>query len=298
MRLDRIQSADDAAILLDTCLTQIDGWLDGFGKNKFCRIPDFSRRFRALEAQWSRAVPFDTHFITMAIQIASQLREQGRPRWCQGNFAAAQLTAAKRMHPLRFDKAVVSILTLSEIARELDVALPPSQHSIVACGFHFPRLPELIEMSVNDRINNSPISNGVSIDKERSIVLRFLADTAQQETLTVKALAGLAQTDGGKVKKYAASYPTLRALYKALLEFPSCSTEIADVERNTLIRLRKSGDEQMIVDGNEKLLPPEAVTRPPYHWQENPSEPHPPEITVPGNALSWRPGEQGPETQV
>ena len=150
MPMPEIKSADDAAELLDANITRDGNWLEGFASNKLCRTSKFAEHFRTIKAAWSGAVPFEQHFMTRAVETAVKLRDEGRPKWCQGNYSRPQLDAALYGEPMRFDKAVVSILTLAVVGEELKASAPEVRHSIVVCGFRFERLDDLISTATHE----------------------------------------------------------------------------------------------------------------------------------------------------
>lgn len=281
MDISSITSPDDAAAFLDANVARQSNWYSGFGTNKFCRIPEFSRFFKDVSASWTGSITVEQHFLALASSVARDLRDSGRPQWCKGDFSRPQFDAAMDGAPMRFDKAVMVVLALNKFAGELGLEQPFGTHCLVACGFRFDRMHELIGQASAEYAAKASNAQSLTDEQCRQAVLRYLADVARQPFNVVRDLA---KADGRV--KFTASYPTQRAIYKALMAFPACEAVVGTVERADLIQLRKRGESQMSAVEGEKLAPAEAVTRPPYHWQdketlEGGKHAFPPEIVPP-----------------
>ncbi len=283
-----VTSADEAARYLDANVTRQPNWFGGFGTNRFCKIPFFSIHFRDLQTAWTEAISLEQHFLAVAIAEANLLRETGRPNWCQGSFSRPQLDAALDSTAMRFDKAIVAVRALNQVAVKLERTPPFVDHCIVTCGFRFERLDELISTASGEYQSKVGASKNLNTIQCRQRVIRYLADTSGQPFGVVRDLASVE----GRTK-FTASYPTHRAIFKAIMKFDSCQETVGDVERSELIKLRKRGDSQMSAVENEKLLDPQQVTRPPYHWVDREStdggkKAFPPEVSPP-DPFTWEP---------
>lgn len=285
VKMDVVTDIDEAARLLDVNLVSLDDdWSGGIGQSQFFRIPAFGQAFAALEA---RRTTFSLQFVIQATELAFEISRDSQPRgWCEDSYTQRQLDLAIRGQPMRFDKAVVSVLTLNGIARTLKKE-PMPEHSIVCCAFRFPELPDLVTIAARDQMREAA-RRDIPLTEEgaREHVLQHLqAATKQRRIFIDKLLNKMKSKSGRREVEVTASYPTMRALYKALKAYPSLRHRFVEEPREGMIPLRRRRDHVASAVA-EELVESGRVDRPPYGWDSEAGGSFPAEID-PGQPFEW-----------
>lgn len=291
-----IDSKEMLARLFDARLTDNPSWLEALKNHRGFRIPGFAERHNQLYSALQKQDPklnLEQVFLDEASRISAVLGTRSSLGLKAGAFGASQYhNALNNDGGLRLDKAVVTILTFNKLARPLlSSELLFSWHSIVACVFLFERdLGGLIRTAARDFMTHHAVPSGESETEKRdnleravSEVVSRIAWAAHQDSRVIMDLAGLSYTDGeskkGNKKRSTASYPTWRAIYKALIQYPSVALEFPD-PKVRYIRPRRASDPNIEAVEKERLVELRPIERPPFNWTENddPVWAHPPNI--------------------
>lgn len=290
MVLDDLKSETDAARLLDANLTLRPNWFEGVRGHKLFRIPGFDARFNALSAVLKTSTPLSELLAQKGEQIAAKLRASareagsGRP-WCEATFDRNQIDSATHGNGMRFDKAAIAVLAINDLVAEVeagtnDEAIRTSAagirfgpHCIVACVFRFEiNFDDLVDRAAGDLLDaytDHLVFKGrdseSALEKARSVIHARLAAAAGQRTDFARNLTRPTDPGAARPMMRGASYPVLRAIYKALMQSPSCRNELP-TEREDVIRQRAKGEPNMVASPEESVHEAEKITRPPFGW--------------------------------
>lgn len=282
--MEVLKDIDEAARLLDVNLLPLDDWSGGIGQSQFFRMPDFASAYAALEA---RRPTFALQFVIQATELAFEISRESEPRgWCEDSYTQRQLDLAIRGQPMRFDKAVISVLTLNGLARAMEKK-KLSPHPIVCCAFRFPELAALVALAERDQ-QREAARRGISLTEEqaRDHVLQHLQTATKQRRIFIEKLLNKVKSKSGRRDvEVTASYPTLRALYKALKAYPSLRQRFVEEPREGMIPLRRRRDHVASAVPEESVAAGR-INRPPYGWDGQSKRDVPPEID-PGRPFDW-----------
>lgn len=147
------------------------------------------------------------------------------------------------------------------------------RHSIIISCFYFYGIGPAVAAAVAAGTHGSlhDLTNAVAKDADQpyNVVRNLLGDTTETSQERAKV---------DRAIKHAASYPTMRAVFKTLLAIPACKAVIGSTNREDFIqRVHVQGGNKLAID-EERMIPPQKITRPPYDWGSpaKGEEPYPP----------------------
>jgi hypothetical protein len=144
-----IHCPEDAEAFLDVNFGVDKGWFAAIGRMSIFRISGFQLFFISImNAVISNPAftqqtqkEFNALFDREAGLIARALFDQAHAVWNDAIYGGGQITRAIKGDGMRFDKAVIAVLTLNKIA--VDHGLKQwmiGPHQIVACAFYYANL--------------------------------------------------------------------------------------------------------------------------------------------------------------
>lgn len=274
--VDDIKGPTDAMSFLDVYLQRERDWPRALTRYSLFRMPTYRRLHESmLDAVISHGrhgieseEEFDTVLRHEAAQVARQLsgsRQKVGSEWVAPNYGRNQLRHALTGDPMRFDKAVVTVLAFNKLAEkfELAEAFTFAPHGIVACGFYFANLYRLIERFEGARDESSEaFDRGVetiaSMIDQPPVVLRLLAGYRAE---------GQRTQDTMRAATHLASYPTQFAILNALAtRLPDLADVIDNDNHVERIIVRRRVGMQITKIINDEMLEPMRVNVGPYRW--------------------------------
>lgn len=276
-----ISKASDAAAFVDAKLNipSNPDWFDSVRRHRLFRLYRFSYSFAELDPIWRKSgfpSSLKETLVAEAKRIAAELVTKAEDDWCSGiGYSAEQLTAALGGKPMKLDRALLTVLAFNALANKSEVPhLRLEKHCITACAFRF--APEIDLEAIILRAAREYFGRDDAIPRARDeehakeIVESKLAEAANQQTSVVRELIYDTRTPADKTLK-AASYPTVRAIYKALMMMDTGRTEFP-MDRVEIIHPRNVTSPNMIAHPNEALVQPSGISRPPYNWRNETDE--------------------------
>lgn len=289
-----------------------DYWYDAIKTRSLARISDFGTRTAAFFEANHRGRGAGVMNAELLEACQTALKEM---EWIGEKFGAAQLKNAISGKKLTFERAVACVLGFNQLVvddirraerRETEVVaeletlaegddtrerrdalsdelkqidnrkttlrnLLMPKHCITICCFYFYETWPFVEIAI-----------GPAGKSDMDGLVAYLSEETGQTAVTIRGLIGEQpkseeQSQRDRATQRCASYPTMRAIFKALMKIEACSAIADHSARSNYIQRLHVGIGNKTVYNEEVISVPQKITRPPYDWgpPEEGQEPYP-----------------------